>query len=107
MPGKSAFDAALESAGESYVRYVVPAVVGLTTAALVLLSLRRRRAVVMGGASREQLLAEARALRDAYDRHAIGTAAYEGRRRVIRDALVQAEVRDRIAGADREGSTGD
>ena len=103
LPGKSAFDAALESAGESYVRYVVPAVVGLTTAALVLLSLRRRRAVVMGGASREQLLAEARALRDAYDRHAIGTAAYEGRRRVIRDALVQAEVRDRLNEAGDEG----
>ena len=107
LPGKSPFDIARESAGEWYVRYVVPAVVGLTVAALLLLSLRRRRAVAMGGASREQLLAEARALRDAYDRHTIGTAAYEGRSRVIRDALVQAEVRDRLTEADGEGNTGD
>ena len=107
LPGEPALDAALESAGEWYVRYVVPAVVGLTLAALLLLSLRRRRAVAMGGASREHLLAEARALRDAYDRHAIGTAAYEGRSRVIRDALVQAEVRDRLAEADGEGHARD
>ena len=107
LPGKSAFDAARESAGEWYVRYVVPAVVGLTAAALLLLSLRRRRAVAMGGASREQLLAEAQALRDAYDRHDIGTAAYEGRSRVIRDALVQAEVRDRLTEANGEGDTRD
>ena len=38
LPGKSAFDAARESAGEWYVRYVVPAVVGLTVAALLLLA---------------------------------------------------------------------
>ena len=107
LPGEPALDAALESAGEWYVRYAVPAVVGLTLAALLLLSLRRRRAVAMGGASREHLLAEARALRDAYDRHAIGTAAYEGRSRVIRDALVQAEVRDRLAEADGEGHARD
>ena len=107
LPGESALDAALESAGEWYVRYAVPAVVGLTLAALLLLSLRRRRAVAMGGASREHLLAEARALRDTYDRHAIGTAAYEGRSRVIRDALVQAEVRDRLAEADGEGHARD
>ena len=107
LPGKSAFDAARESAGEWYVRYVVPAVVGLTVAVLLLLSLRRRRAAAMGGASREQLLAEARALRDAYDRHTIGTAAYEGRSRVIRDALVQAEVHDRLTEADGEGNTRD
>ena len=107
LPGEPALDAALESAGEWYVRYAVPAVVGLTLAALLLLSLRRRRAVAMGGASREHLLAEARALRDAYDRHDIGTAAYEGRSRVIRDALVQAEVRDRLAEADGEGHARD
>ena len=107
LPRESAFDIARESAGEWYVRYVVPAVVGLTVAALLLLSLRRRRAVAMGGASREQLLAEAQALRDAYDRHTIGTAAYEGRSRVIRDALVQAEVRDRLTEADGEGNTRD
>ncbi len=107
LPGEPALDAALESAGEWYVRYAVPAVVGLTLAALLLLSLRRRRAVAMGGASREHLLAEARALRDAYDRHTIGTAAYEGRSRVIRDALVQAEVRDRLAEADGEGHARD
>ena len=107
LPGRSAFDIARESAGEWYVRYVVPAVVGLTAAALLLLSLRRRRAVAMGSAGREQLLVEARALRDAYDRHTIGTAAYEGRSRVIRDALVQAEVRDRLTEADGEGGAGD
>ncbi len=107
LPRVSAFDIARESAGEWYVRYVVPAVVGLTVAALLLLSLRRRRAVAMGGASREQLLAEAQALRDAYDRHTIGTAAYEGRSRVIRDALVQAEVRDRLTEANGEANTRD
>lgn len=107
LPGEPALDAALESAGEWYVRYAVPAVVGLTLAALLLLSLRRRRTVAMGGASREYLLAEARALRDAYDRHNIGTAAYGGRSRVIRDALVQAEVRDRLAEADGEGHARD
>ena len=107
LPGRSAFDIARESAGEWYVRYVVPAVVALTVAALLLLSLRRRRAVAMGSAGREQLLAEARALRDAYDRHTIGTAAYEGRSRVIRDALVQAEVRDRLTEADGEGGARD
>ena len=107
LPGRSAFDIARESAGEWYVRYVVPAVVGLTAAALLLLSLRRRRAVAMGSAGREQLLAEARALRDAYDRHTIGTAAYEGRSRVIRDALVQAEVRDRLTEANGEAGARD
>lgn len=107
LPRKSAFDIARQSAGEWYVRYVVPAVVGLTVSALLLLSLRRRRAVAMGGASREQLLAEAQALRDAYDRHTIGTAAYEGRSRVIRDALVQAEVRDRLTEANGEANTRD
>ena len=107
LPRESAFDIARESAGEWYVRYVVPAVVALTVAALLLLSLRRRRAVAMGGAGREQLLAEARALRDAYDRHTIGTAAYDGRSRVIRDALVQAEVHDRLTEADGEGGARD
>ncbi len=107
LPGESALDAALESTGEWYVRYIVPAVVGLTAAALLLLSFRRRRAVATGGATKEQLLAEARTLRDAYDRHAISTAAYEGRWRVIRDALVQADVRARLADAGEEGHTRD
>ena len=44
LPGRSAFDVARESAGEWYVRYVAPAAVGLTAAALLLLSLLRRRA---------------------------------------------------------------
>jgi len=107
LPGESALDAALESAGEWYVRYIVPAVVGLAAAALLLLSFRRRRAVAMGGATKEQLLAEARTLRDAYDRHNISTAAYEGRWRVIRDALVRADVRARLAEAGEEGHTRD
>ena len=44
LPGRSALDVARESAGEWYVRYVAPAAVGLTAAALLLLSLLRRRA---------------------------------------------------------------
>lgn len=107
LPGRSAFDIARESAGEWYVRYAIPAAVGVTVVALLMLSFRRRRAVTMGEASREQLLAEAGALRDAYDRHAISTRAYEGRSRAIRDALVQADVRERLAREGDEGHTRD
>ncbi len=102
LPGRSAFDVARESAGEWYVRYAIPAAVGVTVAVLLMLSLRRRGAVT-SGASREQLLAEARALRDAYDRHAIGTSAFEARSRAIRAALVQADVRERLNEAGDEG----
>ena len=105
LPGRSAFDVARESAGEWYVRYAVPAAVGATVAVLLLLSLRRRRAVALDGASREQLLAEARALRDAYDRRAISRPVYEGRSRVIRDALVQADVGRRLGDSDSGGRT--
>ncbi len=107
LPGRSAFDIVRESAGEWYVRYAVPAVVGVTVAVLLVLSLRRRRAAAASGAGREQLFAEARALRDAYDRHAISTPAYEGRSRAIRDALVRADVRERLAKAGDEGHTRD
>ena len=106
LPGRSAFDVVRESAGEWYVRYAVPAAIGTTVAVLLLLSLRRRRAAAAGGATREQLLEQARELRDTYDRRTIGTAAYEGRTRAIRDALVQADVRERLAESDREGRTG-
>lgn len=102
LPGRSAFDVARESAGEWYVRYTVPAAIGVTVAALLLLSLRRRGAPT-SGTSREQLLAEARALRETYDRHAIGTSAYEARSRAIRAALVQADVRERLVEAGDEG----
>ncbi len=106
LPRKSAFDVARESAGEWYVRYAVPAMVGATGVVLLLL-LRRRRAVVAGDADREQLLGEARALRGAYDRREIGPAAYAGRSRVIRDALVQAEMRERLAEAEYGGRAED
>ena len=106
LPGRSAFDIARESAGEWYVRYAVPAAIGVTVVALLMLSFRRR-GVATSGAGREQLLAEARTLRDAYDRHAVGTRAYEGRSRAIRDALVQADVRERLAREGDEGHTRD
>ena len=57
LPGRSAFDIARESAGEWYVRYIIPAAVGVTVAVLLLLSLRRRRAAGAVGAGREQLFA--------------------------------------------------
>ena len=100
LPGRSAFDVARESTGEWYVRYAVPAAVGVTVAALLLLSFRRRRAAATGGVTREQLLGQVRELRDVYNRHAISAAAYEGRSRAIRDALVQADVRERLAETD-------
>ncbi len=106
LPQRSAFDVARESAGEWYVRYTVPAAVAVMVVFLLLLSLRGKRATVAGGATREQLLDEARALRDAYDRREIGTAAYEGRSRVIRDALVQVEVQ-RLTGPDGGGRAGE
>ena len=102
LPGRSVFDVAREFAGEWYVRYAIPAAVGVTVAVLLMLSLRRRGAVT-SGVGREQLLAEARALRDAYDRHAIGTSAFEARSRAIRAALVQADVRERLNEAGDEG----
>ena len=102
LPRRSAFDVARASAGEWYVRYIVPAAIGLTIAALLWLSLRRRGVVRTNDAGREALLAEAQAQREAYERRAIGTATYEGRARVIRDALVQAEMRERIAQPDSE-----
>lgn len=107
LPGRSAFDVAREFAGEWYVRYAVPAVIGLTVAALLLLSLRRRHAAATNGATREQLLAQARELHGAYDRHAISAAAYEGKSRAIRDALVQADVRERLAETDGGTRAGD
>lgn len=107
LPGKSAFDVARESAGEWYVRYAVPAAVGVMAAVLLLLSFRRRRAAATGGAGREQLLAEARALRASYNRREIGTAAYEGRSRSIRDALVQVDVQQRLREAGDGGRAGD
>lgn len=105
LPGRSSLDTAREAAGEWYVRYVIPALVGVTLVVLLLLSFRRRAAAAMGGAGREQLLAEARALRDAYDNRVIGASAYEGRSRVVREALVQAEVRERLTRADGESRT--
>lgn len=105
LPQRSAFDVARESAGEWYVRYTVPAVVGVTIALLLLSSLRRKRMTVVG-ATREQLLAEARALREAYDRRDISTAVYQGRSRDIREALVQADVRRRLAEQESGGHTG-
>ncbi len=106
LPQRSTFDIARESAGEWYVRYTVPAFVAVMVVFLLLLSLRRKRAIVAGGASREQLFEEALTLHDAYNRREIGTAAYEGRTRVIRDALVQAEVQ-RLTGPDDGGRTGE
>ena len=107
LPGRSTLDVVRESAGDWYVRYAVPAAIGTTVAVLLLLSLRRRRAAAAGAATREQLLARARELRDAYDNRTIGTAAYEGRSRAIRDALVQADVHERLAEADNGGRAGD
>ncbi|MDE2837466.1 MAG: hypothetical protein OXL97_08160 [Chloroflexota bacterium] len=99
LPKRSAFDVARESAGEWYVRYTVPAAVGATVAFLLLSLLRRKRMTVVG-ATREQLLAEARALREAYDRRDISTAVYQGRSRDIREALVQVEVQQRLTASD-------
>ena len=107
LPGRSAVDIARESAGEWYARYAIPAAVGTTVAVLLLVSLRRTRALATGGVSRDQLLAQAHELRDAYDRHDISTAAYEGRSRALRDALVQADVRERLAAAGEEESVRD
>ena len=99
LPQRSVFDVVRESTGEWYVRYTVPAAVGVTIALLLLSSLRRKRMSVVG-ATREQLLAEARALREAYDRRDISTAVYQRRSRDIREALVQVEVRQRLTASD-------
>ncbi|MCY4581655.1 MAG: hypothetical protein OXE50_02480 [Chloroflexi bacterium] len=97
LPKQSALDVARESAGEWYVRYAIPAIVGATAVVLLLLSFRRRRAVAAPGASREQLLAEARVLHGAYELREISTGSYAGRMRDLRDALVQADVRERLS----------
>lgn len=96
LPRPSALDALRESAGEWYVRYAAPAAVAIAALALLPLAFRRRSAPA---ASRGQLLAQARALRAAYDGGAISRAAYETRTRTLRDALVRLEVRERLAAA--------
>ena len=100
LPQRSSLDVVRESAAGWYVRYAVPVAVGVTIAFLLLLSLRRRRAAVVAGATREQLLAEARALHEAYERRDVGTAVYRGRSREIREALVRMEVQHRLTGPD-------
>ena len=104
LPLPSAWDAARGTAGEWYVRYAAPGVVGAAAAVLFLLVLLRKRAPDAG---REQLLAQARALRAAYDGGALGRSAYEGRTRAIRDALTRLEVRERLAQANREDAPKD
>lgn len=101
LPRPSALDALRESAGEWYVRYGAPAAVAVAALALSPLAFRRRSAPA---ASRAQLLAQARAIRAAYDGGAISRAAYESRTRALRDALVRLEIRDRLASP--HGETG-
>lgn len=107
LPGRSALDVIREYAGEWYVRYAVPALIGVTLAGLLLLPFRRRRITATGSASRGQLLTEARALRDAYTRGEVATPAYEGRSRVIRNALVQQDLEQRLAEVDAGNPTED
>lgn len=103
LPRPSPLDALRESAGEWYVRYGAPAAVAVAALALLPLAFRRRSAPA---ASRGQLLAQARALRAAYDGGAISRAAYDSRTRALRDALVRLEIRERLASADGEQGNG-
>lgn len=104
LPQPSALTAAIETAGEWWVRYAAPAAVGAAAVVLLLLAFIRKSAPEVG---RAQLLAQARALRAAYDGGAIGKPAYEGRTRAIRDALVRIDVRERLAGSSPEAAPKD
>ena len=98
LPVPSALDHAREMAGEWYVQYVTPAVIGATGVVLLFVIFRRRLRVreAQGEALRQQILAEADALRDAYDRRAISEAAYEARLRILKDDLVRLEIQERL-----------
>ena len=65
---------------------------------LLFVIFRRRLRVreAQGEALRQQILAEADALRDAYDRRAISEAAYEVRLRILKDDLVRLEIQERL-----------
>ena len=98
LPVPSALDHAREMAGEWYVQYVTPAVIGATGVVLLFVVFRRRLRVreAQGEALRQQILAEADALRDAYDRRAISEAAYEARLRILKDDLVRLEIQEHL-----------
>ena len=98
LPVPSALDHAREMAGEWYVQYVTPAVIGATGVVLLFVIFRRRLRVreAQGEALRQQILAEADALRDAHDRRAISEAAYEARLRILKDDLVRLEIQERL-----------
>ena len=98
LPAPSALDHARAMAGEWYVQYVTPAVIGATGVVLLFVIFRRRLLVreAQGEALRQQILAEADALRDAYDRRAISEAAYEARLRILKDDLVRLEIQERL-----------
>ena len=98
LPVPSALDHAREMAGEWYVQYVTPTVIGATGVVLLFVIFRRRLRVreAQGEALRQQILAEADALRDAYDRRAISEAAYEARLRILKDDLVRLEIQERL-----------
>ena len=98
LPMPSVFDHARAMAGEWYVQYVTPAVIGATGVVLLFVIFRRRLRVreAQGEALRQQILAEADALRDAYDRRAISEAAYQARLRILKDDLVRLEIQERL-----------